>query len=73
MPFHRCHSSMSLNERVWAGGENRIDEGVKGEFFFSVWFRRYRANAIVANDNFAPVASGLRNAVRKNHLEVLTG
>jgi hypothetical protein len=24
--------------------------------FCSAWFRRYRANAIVANDNYAPVA-----------------
>ena len=56
----RLHQSSSFGElgpltRELRRGRNRIDEGVKGELFPGI-VPPLSGYAIVANDNFAPVA-----------------
>ena len=50
----RLHHS-GINSRSHTGAK-QDRRGRKGRCFCSAWFRRYRANLIVANDNYAPVA-----------------
>ena len=50
----RLHPSPPVNGGL-RRGRNRIDEGVKGEFFLGM-VPPLSGYAIVANDNYAPVA-----------------
>ena len=51
----RLHPSPPRQKRGFRRGRNRIDEGVKGEFFPGI-VPPSSGYAIVANDNYAPVA-----------------
>ena len=51
----RLHPSPLLLEGGFRRGRTRIDEGVKGEFFLGI-VPPLSGYAIVANDNYAPVA-----------------
>ena len=51
----RLHPSPPFNIGGFRRGRNRIDEGVKGEFFLGM-VPPLSGYAIVANDNYAPVA-----------------
>ena len=51
----RLHPSPPFNNGGFRRGRNRIDEGVKGEFFLGM-VPPLSGYAIVANDNYAPVA-----------------
>jgi hypothetical protein len=51
----RLHQNLNLNFGRFRRGRNRIDEGVKGEFFLGI-VPPLSGYAIVANDNYAPVA-----------------
>ena len=51
----RLHPSPPLHNCGLRRGRNRIDEGVKGEFFLGM-VPPLSGYAIVANDNYAPVA-----------------
>jgi hypothetical protein len=48
-------SGSCLDHNGLRRGRNRIDEGVKGEFFLGM-VPPISGHAIVANDNYAPVA-----------------